>query len=273
MTDVELTPQEAMNEFMAAAIEEMADQQQFSAQDASATGVLELWRLVRGGKLGEAMQLWEAIKGRDPVAIGRELGDLLALFGQAEYGPQINDFVAELVKGPSNWAATGSEWSDIQKLIFEEFRQKAPAAEESGFRITDADEILDTRTMTRGQSQEWWNRRREQVKEGASLRVVKRIIKNRSPELYQMLTGEMTAEAYALLTPEQIKRIVDVMRTVSKILTYGSILAGPYAPLVVMVAQAINLLIARYDALHPTGGATADADKGLDFEDLFQLAA
>lgn len=219
--------------------------------------------------VGDLMAAMRAAQAKDAAAIRAAVTTIAQHAGFEMEADEIDDIVEEVLQRDTKGIVYESCDATMKFLVKHGgYVPKTPATGD-GFQITEADEILDTRTMTAAQSLEWLGRRREQVKEGCKLRIVRRVIKNRSPELYAILTGEMSAEGLSNLTPEQIKRIVDVMRTVSKILTYGSILAGPYAPLVLIVANAINLLIARYDALHPTeAGVEVNSDRGLDFSDF-----
>lgn len=245
--------------------------------DAEINGILDrlkFWEAIKvyeNVTVGDLMSLLRAVQSKDLEAIRLAIGAVASKAGFELEAQEIDDIAQKALE--KNVKGIVYETCDAIMKFIVKYGGYVPEAADRQFQITGEDEILDTRTMTRQQSQEWFARKREQIRDAAKMKwalflPVRRIIEKRSPELYKLLAGEMTAEAYALLTPEQQKRLVDAMRMVSKALTYGSILAGPYAPLVIMVAQAINLLIARYDSLHPTGDDTADLDRGLDFTDL-----
>ena len=234
---------------------------------------LKFWEAIKvyhNVTVGDLMKLLDAAKTKDAAVIRPAVVLVADHAGFAMDAKEIDD-VVDAVLAQDTGAIVYEVGDYLTKFATQHlgYLPKVPVNPVGPIRMMAAPgEILDVRTMTSAQSRDWLSRNREKVKEGANLRVVKKILERRCPEAIPLLSGEMTAGEVSALSPEQVKKIIDALRTVSKLLTWGSIIAGPYAPLVLIVANAINLIIARYDALHPTTGETASGDHGLGLEDF-----
>lgn len=209
-------------------------------------------KLLIAGEISELLDVYRALKSKDPDAIAKELGEALGVFDQPEYAPQLKLLAAQIKA--EDTAGMIAESLRLAALVADEFRKTNPDG-------TPRIVMMATPVMTRAEAKAWLAVNRADAVRGADTPIVKRMM-NRHPEVRRLLEGTMTAQEVAAIDPERLAKIVDWLRVVAKVAAF----AGAFYPPALVLAQVLNLIIAFYDARNPTTGAAADV--GLSLEDL-----
>jgi hypothetical protein len=196
----------------------------------------------------------DGIKAGNPKAI-QDAAKLIVSFIGPDLGDEVDevfDIVTEALKESRDPWAIAYEFGDALVKVAGPRRKVQPAIIALGTQRVE--------TYTTAQSKQYLADYRGVVREGSERLIVRKLLKN-APEVLDGLAGKPQAVA---IDPERLAKIIGIVKKVIPILTAVS----AFVPYLIPVVIVLKLLVARYDANHPTDGSAATSDRGLDLADL-----
>ncbi|CAN5418819.1 hypothetical protein BH11PLA2_BH11PLA2_32530 [soil metagenome] len=196
----------------------------------------------------------DGIKAGNPKAI-EDAAKLLVSFIGPDLGDEVDevfDIVHELLKETRDPWAIAYEFGDALVKVAGPRRKVKPEIVALGTQRVE--------TFTAAQSKTYLAEHRATVREGSQRLIVRRLLRN-APEVLDGLAGKPQAVA---LDPERLAKIISIVKTVIPILTAVS----AFVPFLIPVVVVLKLIVARYDASHPSDGSAATSDRGLDLADF-----
>lgn len=223
--------------------------------------LLDGFRLWRSGLVADLLKLYSAVTAKDWPEVRRLIAKIAADQGFPVEAKEIDELITELIALDAGGILY--QMADVQKLVATKYLGYVPPLS-----IQPAPSIVPMRQhyteMSGVECRQWLADNRANVREAGRHLMVRWLLRG-VPELTRLMAGEMTAAELAAIDPDRLAQIINVFRVAIPILT----VAGAFFPPCLIAAVVLKMIVAWYDANHPTAAdAGNDADKGLSLADL-----
>lgn len=211
------------------------------ADDVRTEGIRDIFNLWRSGVIGDAMELFDAVKSKDWNKVRALAQKLAGAVGFAADAKEIDDIVTEIIE--ADWGGVLVEFADELKLIGNRFR-KSPLP----VPVITTMARKNIKDMTAAECETWLADNKANIRKGAASGVC-RFAMRKMPDVQAALEGKMTTAQLETMALDPDKVVTWLNRAII-ILTAASIFYPPLGAVVVV----LKLILARFESNNPDVG-------------------